>query len=684
MPTWSDLVDLIKHGNDLDGPPVRATLRLHSDPGSLDLTVQTEEPIEVLRLPAGDYRFVWADGRRSLTRLDGTPLLLEDGQRTLVLAEDGAVVDATDGEVDVHCVESALITRRQYVLDRRGDVRPVQRGGRESWSITGNRSECIVDAETGVVVSLSATWQGVGEHAEFIDVDFPDSIGDEEFRWAGEPAESIHVDRVARPVDETRARAIVAGELDRIAVPGPPGAPEDHRILPVAVEWWVYMDLNRPAYDVGSTVDMFLWFEECGDDPDDMVVTVDAYAEETTVERPVGLANGRWSMILRGDGWSALWDAPRPVLGRVRLTGRFHQSSDRPAETPLTPTRGRVDRLQCRTEDTSVDVPHIRHSLPKVWIQGVGQFGVDPVLVTLDLDAATPPEPAQLERPTAQHGFAVTGGVDAPVLWRGDARLPIVWRTDVTSGESTAVALPVRIQAAPMYTARVRGRAGDGCRVDAVGHTFLVGDDGSIVEEERPAVLEDFPGAVRHPHGGWVVSRYDVEDSWTHMVQGGMYGFPVDRGVQRLGHLTDDGTVEWKRELPVGPFDSPAALLVARDMLMTWQGTTVSYLDDELQETRTAHIESADGYQIHHVTASDGCLLVKSETYDGKSELRRLDPESLEVLLLVNGPGRPRHLQVDDAATAWSAVGTSLRLHTRGADGEWTSREIELQHSGGE
>ncbi len=560
------------------------------------------------------------------------------------------------------------------------------RDGRDAWAITDNRSECIVDAETGVVVSLSATWQG-GEHAEFIDVEFPDSIGDEEFRWAGEPSESIHVDRVARPVDETRARAIVAGELDRIAVPEPPTAPADHRILPVTVAWWVYMDLNRPASDVGRTVDMFLWFEEIdANDTDDTVVTVNAYAEETTVERPVGLTltNGRWSMILRGDGWSALWDAPRPVLGQVRLTGRFHQSSDRAAETPLTPTRGRVSRLRCRTEDTAVDVPHIRCSLPKVWIQGRGQFGVDPVLVTLDLDAASPPEPAQLERPTALHGFAVTGGADAPVLWRGDVRLPIVWRTDVASGESTAVALPVRIQAAPMYIARVRGRAGDGCRVDAVGHTFLVGDDGSVVEEERPAVLEDFPGAVRHPHGGWAVSRYEVEESWMHMPENAMDGLPVDRGVQRLGCLTDDGTVDWKRELPVGPFDSPAALLVVRDMLMTSQGTTVSYLDDDLQEIRTAHIESADGHRIHHVTASDGCLLVNSYDGQGKRELRRLDPETLEVLLLVDGPGRPRHLQVDDAATAWSAVGTSLRLYTRGADGEWTAREIELYHSGGE
>ena len=690
MPHYSDLAKLIEHGNGLDGPPVRATLRLHSDPGSLDLTVQAEEPTEVLRIPAGDYRFVWADGRRSLARLDGTPLLLEDGQRTLVLAEDGAVVDATDGQVDVHCVESALITRRQYVPDRRGDVRPVERDGRDAWSITDNCSECIVDAETGVVVSLSATWQGIGEHAEFIDVDFPDSIGDEEFRWAGEPADSIHVDRPARPVDETRARAIVAGELDRIAVPEPPAAPADHRILPVTVEWWTIMDMSGPLCDVGDTIDLFLWFRESSDggdrddDPDDMVVTVDAYAEETTVDRPVDLTNGRWSMILRGDGWSALWDAPRPVLGQVRLTGRFYREAAYPAETPLTPTRGRVTRLRYRTEDATADVAALRRPHPTVWILRTFQIGVDPVLVTLDLDAASPPEPAQLERPTALQGFAVTGGVDAPVLWRGDLRLPIVWRTDVTSGESTAVALPVRIQAEPMYIARVRGRAGDGCRVDAVGHTFLVGDDGSVVEEQRPAVLDDFPGAVRHPHGGWVVSRYDTEESWTHIVKGGMYGFDVDRGVQRLGHLTDDDAVDWKRELPVGPFESPAALLVVRDMLMTWQGTTVSYLDDDLQEIRTAKIESADGYHIHHVTASEGCLLVSSETYDGKSELRRLDPETLEVLLLVDGPRPHRHLQVDDATTAWFADHSSLRLYTRGADGEWTSREIELHHSRGE
>ncbi len=343
-----------------------------------------------------------------------------------------------------------------------------------------------------------------------------------------------------------------------------------------------------------------------------------------------------------------------------------------------------MTRLRYRSGYTTVDVPAVRRPVPKVWIQGGGQFGVDPVLVTLDLDAASPPEPAQLERPTAQHGFAVTGGVEAPVLWRGDVRLPIVWRTDVTSGESVAVALPVRINAAPMYIARVREKAGDGCRVDAVGRTFLVGDGGSVVEQERPTVLGKFPGAVRHPHSGWVVITYDAEEPWAHMVKGGMYGVPVERGVQRLGRLADDGTVDWKRELPVGPFDSPAALLVVRDMLMTSQGTTVSYLDDDLHEIRTAHIESADGYHIRHVTASDGCLLVNSYDGQGKSELRRLDPETLEVLLLVDGPGSRRHLQVDDATTAWFADRSSLRLYTRGADGEWTSREIEWQHSGGE
>ncbi|MCJ7857494.1 hypothetical protein [Corynebacterium kalidii] len=426
MPTWSELRELIEHGNGLEGPPVRATLRLHGDPGCLDLMVQADEPTEVLRLPAGDYRFLWSDGRLSVTGADGTPVLLRDGRRTLVRDGDGAVVDATGGRVDLHCVGSRLIERRRYVPERRGTVSAVSREGRASWAVTDHGAECVVDAETGVVVSLASTWRdGRSTRAELIDVEFPECIGEEEFSWAGEPAGRVRAARPAQPVDATRARAIVATELERAAVPRPPAPPADHRILPVAVEWWVYMDMNCPPYDLGRTVDMFLWFRESGDahdvgdDPDDLVVTVDAYAEEATVDRPVGLTNGRWSIILRGDGWSALWDAPRPVLGRVRLTGRFHQSSDRPAETPLTPTRGRVTRLRYRTRDATADVPAIRRSLPRVWIQGGGQFGVDPVLVTLDLDGATPPEPAQLERPTALQGFAVTGGVDAPVLWRG-------------------------------------------------------------------------------------------------------------------------------------------------------------------------------------------------------------------------------------------------------------------------
>ena len=678
MPTWSEMRELIEKGNGPDGPPVRAVLRLHAEPGSLNLKVQSGERVEILRLPAGDYRFLWADGRRSITGVDGTPLLLDDGQRTLVRAEDGAVVDATGARVALQCAESRLIERRLYLPARRGTVSSVLREGRDSWSITGDAPACIVDAETGVVVSLSSAWRGDNERAELIDVDFPDRIGAAEFRWAGEPADGVRVDRVAQPLDEARARALVAEELDRIAVPAPPAAPADHRILPVEVEWWVYRDLNCPELDPGSTVDMFLWFEECDAGAGDTVVTVDAYAEETTVERPVGIDNGRWSIILRGDGWSALWDAPRPVLGRVRLTGRFHRSSDRAGETPLTPTRGRVTRLRYKAKDTVVDVPAVRGPVPEVWIQGGGQFGVDPFLVTLDLDGATPPEPAQLERPTAQHGFAVTGGVDAPVLWRGDVRLPVVWRTDMTTGESTAVALPLRINAAPMYIARVRGKAGDGCRVHAVGHTFLVGDDGSVVEEPRPAVLADFPGALRHPRGGWVVSRYDIEESWTHMPDGAMYGFEVNRGVQRLGRLSDDGAVDWRRELSVGPFDSPAVLLVARGMVMTSQGTTVSYLDDDLREIRTAEIECADGHRIHDVTTSDGYLLVSSDTYEGKGELRCLDPGTLEVLLQVDRSVWFRNLQVDDDRTAWFADRTSMRLFTRGSDGSWASKQVEL------
>ncbi|MGV0869030.1 hypothetical protein [Corynebacterium kalidii] len=104
MPTWSELRELVEHGNGLEGPPVRATLQLHGAPGCLSLTVQADEPTEVLRLPAGDYRFLWSDGRLSVTGADGTPVLLRDGRRTLVRDGDGAVVDATGGRVDLHCV----------------------------------------------------------------------------------------------------------------------------------------------------------------------------------------------------------------------------------------------------------------------------------------------------------------------------------------------------------------------------------------------------------------------------------------------------------------------------------------------------------------------------------------------------------------------------------------------------
>lgn len=108
---------------------------------------------------------------------------------------------------------------------------------------------------------------------------------------------------------------------------------QSRRVLPVRVDAWTVMDMNGPECDLGETVEFILEFREAseeseeGADRADMTVTVDARAQEYPGAGEFDPEQMTWTTLLTGDGWSARWDAPRPVLGRVRLTGTFHRES---------------------------------------------------------------------------------------------------------------------------------------------------------------------------------------------------------------------------------------------------------------------------------------------------------------------------------------------------------------------
>ncbi|WP_394287439.1 hypothetical protein [Corynebacterium variabile] len=316
------------------------------------------------------------------------------------------------------------------------------------------------------------------------------------------------------------------------------------RVLPVRVDAWTVMDMNGPECDLGETVEFILEFreasegsEECEEAADrtDMTVTVGAWAQEYPGAGEVDPEQMTWNTLLTGDGWSARWDASRPVLGRVRLTGTFHRESLRPHETTVVPTRGSLTRIRTlngrRGEESWITEGG------RIWKSDADRKAdTRSFLVDLDLDAASRPEPADLQRPCVVHGFAVTGDAEHRAFWRGDRRLPLVWRTDLASGTTTPVALPLRINDADMYLARVQGPTEnpeeDACRVVTVDRHFgrrhfTVSGDGTFVEddaapEDSPKGSEVFPVrvsdgmlAVLDPADLSVILRVEV-DVWAH------------------------------------------------------------------------------------------------------------------------------------------------------------------------
>ncbi|WP_297007618.1 hypothetical protein [uncultured Corynebacterium sp.] len=474
------------------------------------------------------------------------------------------------------------------------------------------------------------------------------------------------------------------------------------RVLPVRVDAWTLMDMNGPESDLGETVELILEFREgaADDAADDAaeVVTVDAYAQEYPGADPVNPGRMTWDTVLHGDGWCARWAAPRPVLGYVRITGRFHRESLGRHETLIVPTRGALDRVRSVAGDGQVG------DVDRIWRPDHDE-AIASFLVDLDLDAASRLGPVPRDRPTALHGFAVTGEADARMLWRGDVRLPVVWRTDLRTGSTTPVALPVWIGDAGRYLIRVQGAvrgvtAGqDAVRVLAAGvdgpmsRAFTVSGDGTFSEEEHPAWRGGVGQAVRAPRrsdgegADWIISRYERLGERMHMPPGALYGWPVEHGVQHLGRVDADGAVTWLREWEVGESDRAGTLLCAGGHVMLWRGGVVEYLDaapgGELDVVREVSVaEALPGELVEKLRYARPTVSGRFLVAAGEGVLIVVDPADLSVLLQVEVDSRA-HAQVDDAATVWvmdsrlrPGAGDRLRLFTQDAAGEWSGREV--------
>ncbi|MGO1379686.1 hypothetical protein ACT3S7_09570 [Corynebacterium sp. AOP34-AQ2-28] len=508
--------------------------------------------------------------------------------------------------------------------------------------------------------------------------------------------------------DEATAAAELRVEMQRIAVPPPEPAPAGHRTLPVEIATWMIEDDGYPLPSLGDTESFLLVFAEVtdGDHGGVDVVTLDAWAEEvrSPTWRVEQGGTWRWWTILRGDGWTAQWAAPRPVVGYVRVTGSLHHDPYRIGLPNISPTRGRVCRIQLAGDDLEVDVGAVRLPFPSGRAKG-RYVGVRSVRFTLDLDEATSPEPWKAT-PTWFEGFAVSLGGSAnqseksgksgksgmsATLWRVDESLPLVWKTDLHSGESETVTLPVKISEFKQYTRVILGPQGNGCVVALKGHRRLLlegGDDGSGISVSEvpvpPVLMDDMDQVVDAPEawGGWIVGRYEEADLQASRTEDRTWHGPEQRGALHLGHVSDEGYLSWLNKDDANGPTTCARILATDEVVMIWKNNELQYLDSGLQAVGESRLPDDVSSEYMEVDTAGPWVTVRSVVIggagrgSGSSGLRisLVDPGTLDVVF--SEPCGPRaQVQADGRDTVWLADG-DLQRATRAADNDWTTRTL--------
>lgn len=724
MPTWSDLVDLIKHGSTV---PIQAKAALWGEPdGSQSGWVMGGERIASLVLGPGTYRFARHHRARAVRELDGTPRLVDDGERVVVMQE-ASPLEAT-GCLAMTSSAGVLFSRDllNKVLDRvypAGPVEQVTHDGRVAWLVPGlpirryklpeMPRSMVVDAETGVVVRID-NGDGGGE---LTDLECPASAPSDGVSWRPEDSEKYGVPLAPEPWrprgaegDGGSLREGVAavpeppvGEFTRFlegySRPAPAPVPDGHRSLLVVGRLFDDPSDPLPTWHRGTTLDMYLGFVEAGDsggvDEGDFSAfvepcTVRAWAEPVPDGEPVDQRMNRrgfrWQTVLRGDGWTALWNADRPLIGYVEVTGVFHTAFEYPH--PCSPTRGKLARIRLRCDLRHQDAVVPGVPVPAIdvidgtdlpyWSMESWFGGVDHLLITVDLDAAAPPAVKETREPQGVHHFAVSRDGGTTTLWRPeDGVLPALWRTDLNTGDTGRVLLPV--------VAHERGHTnywefpahdGSSLRVWRAGREFLVDRDGTV--QDAPPESPTFPGIAgiddkpthvrRHPDGGWVVMYVE----WDVAPDGGC--------LQHLGRLSDDGELTWVESL----LNVPSVSLLAVDgRIFTGMENVLTVRDDDLgvvvRRRLPWHVgslvELGPWLGIDRRGRRPGILGA-----DAPADCYSLlDPETFESVLDIDiSPElsfRTYARWFD--GELWIADGR-LRVFTPQQDGTWASRDIEL------
>lgn len=710
MMHWSQLRTLIQRGMDV---PVTATLTLHGDfDGSQFGWVMGGERVATVVLATGEYR-VFRDGRKLLvTEADSqhdVPRLLIDGKRAVVMT-DGDPLDAASSPNVVSSatwmVDRELLARSLASTLPAGPVTDVTHEGRPAHRVPAlatrfpDGSEVpralTVDADTGVLLSVEIG-DGGGHLSE---LQFPSALPAGTFTWDegryGTPRRPEPVGRQHRTLTESDEvqeatplnRDSLATEVVQWEAAASDPLPESHRGLEVVV----VLDEDG-GIERGGTCDLRLHFSEDGDSDRLMTHerprwagvephTVTAWAEPLVDAAPVDQSDQgrgyRWQTVLRGDGWSAQWDANRPVKGYVQVTGVLYTDPYDRVRVP--PTRGRVHRIELGytvehhppAEGTDATRGRFESAGGRDrfwWNDGPWVANEQFLQVTLDLDAAEPPQVGPVPSgcaPQAVREFVITGDGGARVLWRPDPDgLPAVWRTDLATGESRRVLLPLVVRQRFSLTGggALLVRAGDEeFRIEDADHgDVVVRSPGKVARPPAAPAEVDQWQTCADPDGGWIVFGQNWVDG---------EAWPVR---PRLGRVDGDGTLRWL----VDPADSVYELWIFDGRVVTGWGDVLTLRDADLEVIRrirmpwharnTVQVGPWLGGEIRGPAARNA---------DGspRRTWQFIDPFTGEVQLSVPVAGYEVHVSWC-GEELWIADGR-LRVFTQDAAGEWSGREV--------
>lgn len=540
MTDWPTVMEAMRGARRL---PVTGRVTAHRQ-SQIQLGYPGGVPFMPVSLHPDGLDLIRADGSLRLNRVDGTRHLLYSGGRVWDFSKDPERPVTTESRYAPLIGPGYELISASDQADEAlsssfpsGSVREAEHLGRPAWVVAGfigeTAAELTVDQQTGVVLAVAALdgdWS-----AQFTSIEFPESVDPATFRWDGDSTEAEPLEFIESEDGTWTPEGFKIGEPEAGSGAVPESPRGGRRVLPVRMETWLIEDGSVSPPRVGETVEWVLRFHP--DDDDDEAATdpasVQLMAEATPAEgqppREDWQGVLRWATHLQGDGWSATWDADRPVIGAVRVRGQLWIDSLGHAVFPArqVETRGRVSRVRVAVErqrrveswrgrkwenipdsrrwiDVEVAPPVFNSpGFAKVRPDGTRVYPVD-VVVEIDLDAAAPPEP----RPRLLPGRAVAHGRS---LWVSDSQLPVVVRIDLATGAATETVLPLPVASHGKFSAHRLSLWPDdtGCWVLAGGRRYRIGFDSAAQESATRvsptrAVVED-----PEPVGTWSACGYD-------------------------------------------------------------------------------------------------------------------------------------------------------------------------------